>query len=288
MPDPILPDMQNRADARGVTLNRVGITNVDYPMYVQSKAGQPVLVYAKINIFTSLVHSVKGTNMSRYMEVISRWENKTITHENLKDFLIEVRDVAKSKDAYVDIRFQYFLKKETPVTKLPTSCSYDCCLIGHVDRKSNFKVIIGTTVIGTSVCPCSKEMSLTDRKKSCGRGAHNQRSEITVSIELDPGKQIFFEDLIPKIEAQASCEIYNLLKRPDEKYVTEKGYANPKFVEVIARDVAKMLQVAIDGIRYFKVKVENFESIHKHNACAYVERVRKGTKWTKAGRSLRE
>jgi len=288
MDDKILPDVQNVEDTRGVTLNKVGITDVDYPMYIESKTGQPVLVYAKINLFTSLVHSVKGTNMSRYMEVISRWEHKTIGPVNLKDFLTEIRDVARSKDAYAEISFQYFLKKETPVTKLPTSSAYDCMLTGHVDRKGNYKLFIGAKVLATSVCPCSKEMSLTDKQKMIGKGAHNQRSEITVSLEASQTDKLYFEDIIPAIEKQGSCEIYNLLKRPDEKYVTEQGYLNPKFVEDIARDVAKMLQTQIKGIKWFKVKVENFESIHRHNACAYVIRGLRGGKWVKSGKTLRE
>ena len=288
MDEKILPDVQNAEDTRGVTLNKVGITDVDYPMYIQSKTGQPVLVYAKINLFTSLVHSVKGTNMSRLMEVITKWEHKTIGPVNLKDFLTEIRDVARSKDAYAEIRFQYFLKKETPVTKLPTSSSYDCMFTGHVNRKGSYKVLVGAKVLATSVCPCSKEMSLVDRQKGAGRGAHNQRSEITISLESSQTHDLFFEDIIPLVEKQGSCEIYNLLKRPDEKYVTEQGYLNPKFVEDIARDVAKTLQGQVQGIKWFKVKVENFESIHRHNACAYVMRGLKGGKWVKSGRTFRE
>lgn len=273
-----LPDIQAIKDKRGIGISRVGIENVDFPMLVAGEGEDTKLVYAKIDLFTSLKHQIKGTNMSRFMEILMEWKYKILSDDSLEDMLWALKDkMGDVEDVYVDIAFKYFLPKISPVSKKHSVMAYDCAYIGKL-RGNRFNLKIRVKVLATSNCPCSKEIS--------DYGAHGQRSLATVTVEPLKEKHISLEKLITMIEKSSSCEVYPLLKRPDEKYVTEKAYNNPKFVEDAVRDIAKGLQSS-KKIRAYKIKVSNQESIHAHDAVAYVARRLRGTTWRKDTKELK-
>jgi len=275
-----LPDLQNTRDKRRITLNRVGVSDIDFPIYIRTKNGHSVPVTTKVNLFTSLEYFRRGSHLSRYIEILTRWANKELDSLELKTLLIEIKDTVKAKDSYIEINFKYSLPKTTPVTKLTTYTVYDCAFIGHVNKQNAYKFFLQVKVPVTTLCPCSKAIARS-------KGAHNQRALVIVSIEYDDLTQsIWIEDIIPLIEVEGSCQIWNLLKRPDEKYVTEYAYDHPKFVEDVTRDTAQALQ-NLPTIRWFKVKVISYESIHTHQAVSIVERVRKGQTWRKVVESIR-
>lgn len=274
-----LPDTQQLKDRRGIPINRVGVEGIDFPLLISTKDGREVLVYATINLYSSLKHSIKGTNMSRYIEVLMKYRYTVMNKQNLKHFLVSLKRTLGEdvKDVYAKISFKYFKKKISPVSKKESVMAYNCSLEGKLSKEYKFKM--GVNVLTTSNCPCSKSISKF--------GAHGQRSFAKVVVEPITKKEVWLDDLIELVEYQGSCEVYPLLKRPDEKYVTEKAYMNPKFVEDISRDISTALQ-KLDTIRWFKIKVCNEESIHLHNAVCYVERVKKGKRWRKSTKSLRK
>lgn len=274
-----LPDIQAQKPTNPISLNRVGVTSVDFPIYIKTKKGGKVLCHAKVNLYVSLTHNVKGINMSRTIRKLMKYKNASFGRWVLWKFLYDLKKFSETSDAYAEVSFTYFVDKIAPVTKEKSVMPYKCSFIGHVgtDNKFNFKLRV--VVLGTSNCPCSKEIS--------EYGAHGQRSEVTVTIETKKKRVMWIEDIVNIVEKEFSCEIYPVLKRPDEKYVTEKAYNNPKFVEDIARDVARGLEKS-GSLKWFKVKVENHESIHTHNAVAYIERILKNSKWRSARRSLKK
>ena len=272
-----LPDVQSMR-VNSIKINRVGVSGVDFPIYVQTKKGDTVLCYATVNMYVSLRKNVKGINMSRLPRTLMKYRYTSFNKQVLRLFLNQLKQHNDTSDAYAEINFKYFIDKEAPVTKEKSVAAYDCAFIGHLNDKG-FTFHLRTKVVGTSNCPCSKSISRF--------GAHGQRSIVTVTVETYDDKFMWLEDLIKLIEDQFSCEIYPVLKRPDEKFVTEKAYQNPKFVEDIARDVALALQDT-GIVRWYKIKVENEESIHHHNAVSYIARKRKGSRWVDAGSSLRK
>lgn len=272
-----LADIQASKDRRGITINRVGITNIDFPIYIQTQTARKVLCYAKVSLYSSLVSSIKGTNMSRYIEVLMKWRYKSFSRISLWKFLYELQKKVETDEVYAEISFPYFIDKIAPVSKKSSPVAYTCSFIGHLTRHT-YRFLLHVQVPVTSVCPCSKEISKY--------GAHGQRSKIDVTIESKRRTLVWFEDLIKLVEKQGSCEVFPVLKRVDEKFVTEKAYENPKFVEDIARDVALSLQT-VKGVCWFKVRVQNYESIHNHDVVCYIERVKKGNRWRKSTRSLR-
>jgi len=275
-----LPDVQAEKDRRGITINRVGVEGIHFPVLIGTPEDNQVLVYSEIDLYGSLRHQVKGTNMSRFLETLMDWRYKTFSRESLHNLLINMRDnlgEQDTNDVFARIAFKYFLPKTSPSSKKQSVMIYPCTFTGLL-KKNWFQFQQQVQVLTTSVCPCSKEISKY--------GAHNQRSISTVSIEPLKDKTFWLEKLIPAIEKCGSCEVYSLLKREDEKYVTEKGYENPKFVEDIARDISAMLQNS-GMVRAYKVKVSNEESIHQHDAVAYVSRQYSGGKWRNNPRALR-
>ena len=267
-----LPDLQKSKDVRGISINRVGIENVDFQLNIAKKEGGTVTVQATVDIFCSLTHHLKGINMSRLVEVLMAYKDEVLTPQGIEHLLhnLQERMGEGVEDTYIKISFKYFVDKIAPVSKQESVMAHDCAFTGILkDNKFTFLVTAGVLV--TSNCPCSKEISKY--------GAHGQRSRCTVTME-GIGDEIFWlEDLFPLIEAEGSCEIYPLLKRVDEKYVTEKAYENPKFVEDISRDVAKALQDT-KKVKRFKIRVANEESIHHHDAVSLVARKLEGSKWT--------
>jgi len=253
-------DIQNRRDHRRIEINKVGVKNIRYPVTVLDKAKGVQHTVASVNMYVDLPHRFKGTHMSRFVEILNKHKGD-IAIKNLSKILMEMKSKLKAKTAHLEVEFPYFIEKEAPVTKAKSLMEYICRFCGSSNESEDFYV--GITIPITTVCPCSKEISQF--------GAHNQRSVVTVKLRFK--KFIWIEDIIQLVEDCASCDLYSILKRPDEKYVTEKAYENPMFVEDVVREVAKKLKKDAN-ITWFTVESENFESIHNHSAYAFVERQR--------------
>lgn len=259
-----LKDTQNLKDDRGIDIQKVGVKQVEVPLTIQRKNESNQIVNANATVSVSLPKHYKGTHMSRFIEVLSEWENKNLLGVDIKGCLAAIIKKLNAQSGELKFDFKYFINKKSPVSKITSAMSYDCSFdgvilnYGGVNEKYTFT--LGVKVPVTSLCPCSKEIS------ECG--AHNQRAVVSVKVSYSEDKHIWIEDLIKMVEKCGSCEIYPLLKRVDEKYVTEKAYKNPKFVEDILRDVVLELREnkIVDS---FEVECEAFESIHNHSAWAY-------------------
>ena len=251
-------DIQNRRDYRKIEINKVGVKNIRYPITVLDKAKGVQHTVASVNMYVDLPHRFKGTHMSRFVEILNKHKGD-IAIKNFSKILMEMKKRLKAKTANLDVEFPYFIEKEPPVTKSKSLMEYICRFSGSSNEREGY--YLGIVVPITTVCPCSKEISQF--------GAHNQRSLVTVNLRFK--KFIWIEDMIELVEACASCDLYSILKRPDEKFVTEKAYENPMFVEDVVREIAKRL-TKDPNITWFTVESENFESIHNHSAYAFVER----------------
>ncbi len=258
--DPHMPiaDVQSSADTRELSIDRVGIRSLRHPIRIRSESGAISHSVATFNMNVRLAHSVKGTHMSRFVEILET--NPEPFSANSLAALLE-RMVARLEvsEGRVEMQFPFFIEKAAPISGVKSLLDYEVSLAGEIKdgvTRSTTKVVVPVT----SLCPCSKEIS--------AYGAHNQRSHITISV---CGKEpIAIEAVVRIAEEQASCELYGILKRPDEKYVTERAYDNPKFVEDLVRDVAAVLNADSRVEAYF-VESENFESIHNHSAYAMIE-----------------
>ncbi len=253
-----IPDIQSQKDLRNIVIDKVGVKSLRYPIVVEDRAKGTQHTIADLNIYVELPHHMRGTHMSRFIEILHHYHTEALIG-NLPDFLAELKSSLEAKAAYIDISFPYFISKKAPVSGIESILSYDCAFSASL--KDSFELLIGVSVPVTTLCPCSKEIS--------DAGAHNQRSLITIKVSYQDF--VWLEELIEIAERAASCEIYSLLKRVDEKYVTEKAYANPKFVEDIVREVTLILQDD-SRITSFFVESENAESIHLHNAYAMISR----------------
>ncbi|NQV17738.1 MAG: GTP cyclohydrolase I FolE2 [Armatimonadetes bacterium] len=250
-------DIQSMEDERKITIDKVGVKNVRYPIIVADRINGTQSTVADLDIFVELPHNHRGTHMSRFIEVLNHFHKENFI-DKLPEFLGEIRNALNADSAYTLIRFPYFMKKKAPVSKIESLMSYNCFF--QASLKEDFDLTIGVEVPVTTVCPCSKEIS--------EQGAHNQRSYVIVMVSFSDF--VWLEELIEIAESSASCEVYALLKRVDEKYVTEKGFENPMFVEDVVREIT--LKFKKDKrIKSFKVESENLESIHNHNAYACVE-----------------
>jgi GTP cyclohydrolase I len=252
----MIQDIQSEKDVRDVIIEKVGVKNIKYPIIVGDRENGSQQTTAEIDIYVDLAAHHRGTHMSRFIEVLNHFHKETLI-DNLPDFLYQIKEELQAERAYTTIKFPYFMKKTAPVSKMESLMSYQCRFEAYL--KDDYKLKLQVVVPVTSLCPCSKEISQY--------GAHNQRSEVTVSVFYKD--HIWLEELIEMVEETASCEIYSLLKRPDEKYVTEKAYENPKFVEDMVRDLTLKFR-ADERITSFTIESENFESIHNHNAYACV------------------
>jgi GTP cyclohydrolase FolE2 len=254
-----LPDIQSRIDHRGLSIDAVGIKDVRYPLTIRSGGGAFSTV-ATLDMTVGLSATSKGTHMSRFVELLEDRPDAL----RLDDLQAVVQAMLSRLDAdsgEITIRFPYFIKKTAPVSGVQSQLDYDVCWTGRIGHDRSPGLAMKVKVPATSLCPCSKEIS--------DYGAHNQRSHIHINAELAQAMTI--EELVRIAERGASCEVYGLLKREDEKYVTERAYDNPKFVEDLVRDVALALD-ADDRITAFTVEAENFESIHNHSAYARISR----------------
>lgn len=257
----LLPDVQAIADRRNVYINRVGVKSLVHPVRVGSPDGSAVATVATVDMTVGLAHEVKGTHMSRFVEVLQQ-THEALDAASFAQLLSRMLDRLGAESGMIEMRFPYFISKRAPVSGVASLLDYRVMFRGE---QTGAGAVFTTQVAApaTSLCPCSKEIS--------EYGAHNQRSEITITVQGD--QPIAIEELAGIAEQEASCEVYGLLKRPDEKYVTEKAYDNPKFVEDLVRDIALRLD-ADDRVRVYTVEAENFESIHNHSAYALVERAK--------------
>lgn len=255
-----LKDVQNQEDTREVDIQKVGINNLDVPLRIQRKNDTNQTVNAKVRMSVSLPRKYKGTHMSRFVEVLNLYRMKNFSSEDIKCLLSDIKKVLKAESANAKFNFQYFVDKKSPVTKLSFPLAYDCSFEGNLN-KEDYKFILGIKVPVATLCPCSKEIS--------DFSAHNQRASVKVKVAFSQEKyNLWPEDLIEMIESCASVPLYAILKRSDEKYVTEAAYNNPKFVEDILRDIVIKLR-SDKRIESFETEIEAFESIHNHNAWAY-------------------
>ena len=256
-------DVQNRQDMRGIEINKVGVKNVEYPVTFLDGGGKRHETIARVNMYISLTGEFKGTHMSRFMEILQEYHRK-MELMDLKKVLVDMKERLGSENGYLELSFPYFMNKKAPVSEKEGLMNYKCEVKGGINGEGEVDMIWGVVVPVTTLCPCSKEVSLY--------GAHNQRSEIRLEVRMEGFEG--FEELIILAESVSSCELYSVLKRVDEKYVTECAYNKPLFVEDVVREL--VLKLESDGrMLWYKVESENFESIHNHNAYALVER-RKG------------
>ncbi len=265
-----LPDIQKTKDPRGIAIDEVGVSNIRYPLAIPLRDGGVCHTVGKISMRVNLPHHAKGTHMSRFLIALQE-KQAEIKPADVNNVLEHLLAYLEADQAYLDMSFPIFLNRPAPVTKIPGLLGYDCTFKGVMTKKGEYEKQVGVEVIAASLCPCSKKIS--------EYGAHNQRSHIKVKVRETGPEVVWFEDLVELAEQSASCEMYPILKRPDEKYVTEKAYENPKFVEDIVRDAATSLQSMLkaDRIKWFHVSSTNYESIHHHDAYAHIERGDQGS-----------
>jgi GTP cyclohydrolase I len=256
-PSPI-EDVQNTVDTRHLAIDKVGIKSIRHPVVVKDKSGGEQHTVAMFNMYVHLPQQFKGTHMSRFVEILNMNEH-AISVESFETILREMVKRLEAESGHVEMTFPYFVNKSAPVSGVKSLLDYEVTFIGEIHH-DQFEITVKVLVPVTSLCPCSKKIS--------SYGAHNQRSHVTVTALINDF--IWIEDIIDLVEKQASCELYGLLKRPDEKFVTERAYDNPKFVEDMVRDVAAQLD-AEKRILAYTVESENFESIHNHSAYALIE-----------------
>lgn len=264
MSTPNIPDVQNSADTRQIAINKVGIKAIRHPIRVADKNGGVQHTIATFNMYVYLPHHFKGTHMSRFVEILNSYERE-ISVESFEHMLRQIVERLEAESGHVEMSFPYFINKTAPVSGVESLIDYDVTFIGEI-KNGEYIQTIRIVVPVTSLCPCSKKIS--------EYGAHNQRSHVTLAVRTN--SFVWIEDLVRFAEDNASCELYGLLKRPDEKYVTERAYDNPKFVEDLVRDVAATLN-SDERIDAYTVEAENFESIHNHSAYALIERDKKAS-----------
>ncbi|QQS55739.1 MAG: GTP cyclohydrolase I FolE2 [Candidatus Competibacteraceae bacterium] len=258
-----IPDVQNSADTRRLAINKVGIKDIRHPVKVRDRSGGEQHTIATFNMYVNLPHNFKGTHMSRFVEILNV-PGREISVDSFKDMLTEMTGRLEAEAGHIEMTFMYFVTKVAPVSAVQSLMDYEVTFIGEIrDNRPTMNVKVVVPV--TSLCPCSKKISKY--------GAHNQRSHVTVNVRAQDF--IWIEDIIDLVEKEASCELYGLLKRPDEKYVTERAYDNPKFVEDMVRDIAAKLNQD-DRVAAYAVESENFESIHNHSAYAMIEHDKEG------------
>jgi GTP cyclohydrolase I len=258
-----LSDTQSLPDDRQIPIDRVGVKDLRYPIRVRDKNHSEQATIATVQLTVDLPHHFKGTHMSRFVEVLN--SHGPVLHvRNIRDILVQLSRRLESDEAHVDFEFPYFLEKQAPVTRavglLDYTVRFSATLKGGPTSKGKIDFIVTVVVPVTTLCPCSKAISES--------GAHNQRGHVTFAVRCT--KPMWLEEMIRLVEDSASSELYSLLKRPDEKFVTEQAYANPVFVEDLVRNVAARAEQD-PNIVWYRVEAENFESIHNHNAYALVE-----------------
>jgi GTP cyclohydrolase I len=253
-----IADVQSTPDTRRLPIDKVGIKAIRHPVRVADRSGGVQHTIATFNMYVHLPHRFKGTHMSRFVEILNSQERE-ISVENFESMLREMVRKLDAKAGHIEMNFPYFITKSAPVSRVKSVLDYDVTFMGDIDD-AEYRFTMKVVVPVTSLCPCSKKIS--------EYGAHNQRSHMTITARTTGF--VWIEEIVQYAEEHASCELYGLLKRPDEKFVTERAYDNPKFVEDMVRDVAAAL-ARDPRIVAFTVESENFESIHNHSAYALIE-----------------
>ena len=254
-----IPDVQSSQDTRKIDIEQVGIKDIRHPVVIGDRVGGVQHTVANFSMYVGLPHNFKGTHMSRFVEILNDHEYE-ITVDSFKEMITETLERLDAETAFIEMTFPFFVNKKAPVSGVSSLMDYEVTFIGQVYNDKP-QVSVKVVVPVTSLCPCSKGIS--------DYGAHNQRSHVTVSCTVN--KFVWVEELIDLVENSASSELYGMLKRPDEKFVTEKAYDNPKFVEDLVRDIAVDLNKD-DRIIAYTIESENFESIHNHSAYAMVKK----------------
>ncbi len=250
-----IPDIMVSQDTRHIPIDNVGIKGIRHPVIVSDRSRREQHTVAMFNMYVGLPHNFKGTHMSRFVEILNNHEYE-ITVESFKKMIDEMSELLDAESGQIEMSFPYFVNKKAPVSGVESLMDYDVTFVGELVKGAP-STVVKVVVPVTTLCPCSKKIS--------EHGAHNQRSHVTVSVRTR--EFVWIEELIDYVEQVASCQLYGLLKRPDEKYVTEHAYENPKFVEDMVRDVALLFNKD-DRIAAYTVESENFESIHNHSAYA--------------------
>jgi GTP cyclohydrolase IB len=259
-----MADVQAHPDDRSMAIDQVGVRSIRHPIVIERADETGLPTVAMIDMYVGLPHDVKGTHMSRFLEVLAASANR-VSIRGLRTLMAKMLLRLEASSGHIEMRFPYFVVKHAPVSGVESLMDYEVVLRASVTPERGYETVLKVLVPVTSLCPCSKEIS--------AYGAHNQRSHVTIEAVLADDVKV--EDLISIAEAEASCEVYGLLKRTDEKHVTERAYDNPKFVEDLVRDVAIALE-RDPRIVAFTVESENFESIHNHSAYALIRRDRRG------------
>jgi GTP cyclohydrolase I len=259
-----LKDVAAQADYRDVPLEKVGIRDFHLPLNIKRKEGSFSSVLGIVEMSVELPRDSRGTHMSRFVETLLRWQHQPIAEAEMRQIAMEAADIFSAQNVYLNTRFKYFLEKRTPATNISCSLDYECSFSCHWN--DGFDFVLGVQVPVMLVCPCSKEISQA--------GAHSQRAVISAEVRYDEGTIVWIEDLIPLLEKCGSCEVFPLLKREDEKFVTERSFSNPKFVEDAVRDSFLAL-MQVPNINWFHLSCQSAESIHNHSVYA-------STSWRKA------
>ncbi len=254
----VLRDVQGGPDFRRIDIGKVGVKDIRYPIIVLDKKNKFQHTIASINMYVDLPHQFKGTHMSRFVEILNEHRGE-ITIRKFPEILKKMKKRFNATTAHLEVEFPYFIEKPAPVSKSKGLMEYRCRYAGSLSDMQDF--VLEVMVPVSTLCPCSKEIS--------DRGAHNQRGMVKVAVRFDGF--VWIEDIIKTIENSSSSPVYSLLKRVDEKYITEKSYDNPMFVEDVVREVAVNLG-KLRKIRWFRIEVENWESIHNHSAYAFLEK----------------
>jgi len=250
-------DVQKSRDYRKLAINKVGVKDISYPITVMDKNNTFQHTVARINMYVDLPHHFKGTHMSRFVEILNA-HRKEMAPDKMETTLQKIKDKLGASRAHLEMEFPYFIEKRAPVSGAKSLMEYTCRFLASLSERFDF--ILEMRVPVTSLCPCSKELSRF--------GAHNQRGVVTVQVRYRDF--VWIEDLVAVIEECGSSPVYALLKREDEKFVTERAYENPRFVEDMVREAALRLR-KMDNVTWFSVSAENFESIHNHSAYASIE-----------------
>ncbi|MEW6138789.1 MAG: GTP cyclohydrolase FolE2 [Thermodesulfobacteriota bacterium] len=254
----VIPDVQSLPDGRKIPIDKVGVKGLRYPITVKDRQKKRQHTVGLFDLFVNLPHDFKGTHMSRFIEVLNEFRGE-ISMEKFEDICQKIKSRLNAESAHMNVEFPYFIEKLAPVSGTPGLMSYTCFMRGSLSDR--FDLIVGVEVPVTTVCPCSKEIS--------EYGAHNQRGIVRVQLRFK--KFFWLEDIIEIVESSVSSEIYSLLKRPDEKFVTERAYDNPMFVEDVVRSALSRLREK-DNFPWYRIEAENFESIHNHSAYAMIEK----------------
>lgn len=253
-------DIQNETPRQTLDIDKVGVRNIEYPISVMDKTKQVQPTIAQVSMYVNLPGILRGTHMSRFFSILNKHRG-LITQQILKSILHEMMETLEAKSSHIEIRFPYFIEKPAPVSGNKSIMNYHCGFFARMTSEQDFDQYFEVHVPVLNLCPCSKEISRV--------GAHNQRSIVTVRICSK--RLVWMEDIVELVEESASSPLYSLLKREDEKYITEHSYEKPRFVEDVVREIAYRLN-RLPRLNWYEVESENFESIHNHNVYAYIRK----------------